>query len=212
MKKTHLLNIICTFNLLACTPYALLAQTAGQEASIQFSSGEISIESPFSISFPPQFISPDPNFIKTTQDPNDPSQSITVNDGRNSGDFSVDIRVENLVSENNDIIPHYNFSILTLAAAESPQTVDISPETAPTNVSGPLDYDWDFESPLNSIDFEAVPDSGIDTSNPILIIDGISPGANRIGSYSVALGIQIEIPALHPSGNYTGEIIVTLNT
>ncbi len=212
MKKIHLTTILSTINLLLFTPALLEAQTTGQEASIQFSTGEISIESPLSINFPPQFISPTPNKIISTHDPSIPAQTIAVTDARNNGDFSVDIRVENLVSENNDIIPHYNIGILTLAAAEAPQTIDIIPNTAPTDVSGPLDYDWDFDAPINSVHFQQIIDSGLDVSDPILIIDGINPGTNRIGKYSLSLGIEIEVPALHPSGNYEGEIIVTLNT
>ena len=121
------------------------------------------------------------------------------------------------------IIPYHNVSVITLATAAQPPTVDATATSNPASVDvatviAPLDCDWDFVSDFATFCETALPGfttnsfTGSGTvSNPQTIIDGDPPTLfGRVGKYSLALGLRVIIPSGTIPGNYQSTFTFTL--
>lgn len=121
------------------------------------------------------------------------------------------------------IIPYHNVSVITLATAAQPPTVDATATSNPasvdvTTVVAPLDCDWDFVSDFATFCEAALPGfttnsfTGTGTaSNPQTIIDGDPPTLfGRVGTYALALGLRVIIPFGTIPGNYQSIFTFTL--
>ncbi len=191
--------------------WPLIAFAQVQEASQEVVAGDITMEIFDDFTVGPIFFSPTAQTVQKIFALNTPGQQISVTDLRSSGDFSVDITLSDLES-GTDVIGHEAIKILTYSESVD-YTVDFFPENAPSDVTGPYNYNWDLYSPILESDFNDISDSGTTISDPINIIDGINPASpGRVGRYSVTPALLFSIPASSPDGIYSGNMTLTLNT
>lgn len=118
------------------------------------------------------------------------------------------------------IIPYQNFSIVTLANANTPSSVD-TPATGnypiaddSHTVSSILDCDWNNQQNFYSeCDGSFINFTGLDneTSYALDIINGTSPTiGGRVGTYWITPALKLSIPVGTKAGHYTTTITFTL--
>lgn len=121
------------------------------------------------------------------------------------------------------IIPYANISIVTLATANSPDTVDTHVNNSPSGtdsqtVFSVLDCDWDFavdfgtfcENEIPGFTTNSFAGTGI-VSNPQTIINGDTPtGIGRAGEYIASLGLRLIVPPGTEYGDYNTVFTFTL--
>lgn len=212
MNNLNFFKISAINFIFALVFFPLQLFASSQAGDLTILNGPIILLPPDNFTIPPTFFS---NSIENTQvllNPNLEANNIRVLDSRNAGDFSVDARITDFISPEGSI-PHENIGILTTNIRPFPHSVDISPSATADDVTAPLNYEWDFVSPIPNNEFTPVPAGLDDESTPFLIMDGINPGiVGREGVYSIAPSLNLQIPANQPVSNFNSTLTLTLNS
>lgn len=211
MRNQLIKNLYLSILLLSFSSALNVVGAQSQTTSQVISSTDLYIETPTIFSFPSTFFSTSDQNVQVLFDPNNTEDQFRVTDLRNSGGFNVDLRFTDLTPFVGPSISYDNISILTSSIGVD--SIDRTPNTAANDVTGPLDFDWDFSSSIPSNEFTSIPFINPGASEPITIIDGTTPiGPGRVGVYSLALSLNLNIPANTTNTSYLGDLTVTLTS
>lgn len=204
-----------------------------QTASLSVQPGSLTLAVPSSITFSRALLQPgNPTILTAVENPNNQLQTVQVADPWSGNQFHLNVSLQNLTNSAGDVIPYTDFGVVTLHANTSSENVDenntnpagtnnvdsVCPALGPcplsyyydATTSNPVNFpDSNFVSfPLDTTDSDAT-DAG-SVSLPITLMQRttVTPSA---GFYSVGMALRANIPPNPTSGNYTGELVFSLD-